>query len=167
LKFLGLFFLAYLSFTIVYQFYLFRSNRYEVDAITTIVSENTQWILKFFDDETYLIEDRIDRHYQIFYLKKNVALVTEGCNALSVIILFVAFVVAFSGKWKPTLLFIIGGSLIIYVLNVLRIAFLCMLLYRFPAQEQLLHGVVFPLIIYGVVFGLWIFWVNKFSKYAK
>jgi hypothetical protein len=29
-----------------------------------------------------------------------------------------------------------------------------------------LHGVIFPLFIYGVVFILWFFWVNYFSIYA-
>jgi hypothetical protein len=30
-----------------------------------------------------------------------------------------------------------------------------------------LHGVLFPLFIYGVVFILWVIWVSKFSLYAK
>ena len=82
-------------------------------------------------------------------------------------ILFVAFVVAFSGKLKTTVLFLIFGIIIIHVLNVIRIAMLCVLLQKYPAQEEILHGVVFPLFIYGVVFGLWVIWVNKFSTYAK
>jgi exosortase family protein XrtF len=52
-------------------------------------------------------------------------------------------------------------------MNVLRIALLSVALYYHPDQEALLHGVVFPLIIYGFVFGLWILWVNKFSNYAS
>jgi exosortase family protein XrtF len=167
LRFLGAFFLTYLLLTFAYQMYLLKSDLYKVDYITTIVTKNTESILKFFDTKSYIVEEKIERNFQLFYNQKNVARVTEGCNAVSVIILFIAFVVAFSGKWKPTLLFIIGGSVLIYVLNVFRIAILCVLLDRFPAQEHLLHGVVFPLFIYGVVFGLWIFWVTKFSKYAK
>jgi exosortase family protein XrtF len=167
LKFLGTFFLAYLLLALVYKVYLLRSLRYEVDFITTIVAQNTQSLLKIVDPETHIVEDRIDRYFELFYNAKNVARITEGCNAVSVIILFIAFVVAFSAKLKPTLLFIIGGSVLIYVLNVFRIAILCVLLDCFPAQEHLLHGVVFPLFIYGVVFGLWIVWVTKFSKYAK
>jgi hypothetical protein len=40
------------------------------------------------------------------------------------------------------------------------------LIYNFPKQQHLLHSVVFPLFIYGVVLLLWIIWVNKFSLYA-
>lgn len=92
--------------------------------------------------------------------------VVEGCNALSVMILFVSFVVAFLGKWKQTIMFILLGVITIHILNVLRIAFLSIALLHYPEQESLLHEVVFPLVIYGVVFGLWVIWVNKFSNYA-
>jgi exosortase family protein XrtF len=51
-------------------------------------------------------------------------------------------------------------------LNVIRIALIAIALYHYPEQEHLLHGVVFPLFIYGVVFLLWVIWVNKFSVYA-
>ena len=74
---------------------------------------------------------------------------------------------AFAGRISTTLLFLIGGSVLIYLLNVIRIAVLSVLLYRFPAYEHLLHGVIFPLFIYGVVFILWFIWVNYFSSYAK
>jgi hypothetical protein len=37
----------------------------------------------------------------------------------------------------------------------------------FPGQVSFLHGVLFPLFIYGVVFILWVIWVSKFSLYAK
>jgi exosortase family protein XrtF len=84
-----------------------------------------------------------------------------------VVILFISFVIAFSGKLKATLFFVFGGSVLIYVLNIVRIVFLTILMFRFPKQGHFLHGVVFPLFIYGVVFILWVIWVNKFSKYAK
>ena len=67
---------------------------------------------------------------------------------------------------KETLLFILLGSVLIHILNIARIALLCMALYSFPEYEHMLHGVVFPLIIYGIVFLLWVIWVNKFSLHA-
>jgi membrane protein CcdC involved in cytochrome C biogenesis len=44
---------------------------------------------------------------------------------------------------------------------------LSVLMYHFPGQVSFLHGVLFPLFIYGVVFILWVIWVSKFSLYAK
>jgi exosortase family protein XrtF len=166
LRFLGVFFAVYMTLTFVYQLFLTRSNDNQIDAITTFVSQNTQSVLKIIDPKTAIIAVKNAPYFELFYKQKKIARITEGCNAVSVIILFVAFVMAFSGKFRPTILFILGGSLFIFVLNVLRIVFLCELLYHFPDQEQLLHGVVFPLIIYGTVLGLWIVWVKKFSRYA-
>lgn len=154
--------------TAVYQLYLsgYDENRNELDAITRSVGVQSEALLSLFGDAG------LDKHpsqpsMRLFYQGKFVARIIEGCNAVSVMILFAAFVVAFSGKFKQTTFFIIGGSVLIHVLNIGRIALLCVLIYRLPEHEHFLHGVIFPLIIYGVVFLLWVIWVNKFSKYAK
>lgn len=132
-----------------------------------MVSENTQQVLQFFADNSSIEESDEHPYMKLFYEQKYVARIVEGCNAISVIILFISFVVAFSGKLQTTLLFIFGGSLLIYVLNVLRIAALSALIFYFPKQEPFLHGVLFPLYIYGIVFILWLIWVRKFSRYAS
>lgn len=166
--FLGKFLLTYLLLTFVYQSYLgqFDVKKFEVDGMTQLVAEQTKDLVLFFNYDANILPNPTEASVKFFYNQKFMARIIEGCNGLSVIILFISFVVAFSGKIKTTFLFILGGSFIIHVLNVFRIALLCILMYYFPKQQHLLHGVVFPLIIYGVVFILWIIWVNKFSKYA-
>tara|TARA_R110000772_G_scaffold164403_3_gene275813 strand:- start:52 stop:516 length:465 start_codon:yes stop_codon:yes gene_type:complete len=88
------------------------------------------------------------------------ASIIEGCNSISIIILFIAFIVAFAQKFKKTFIFIFAGSLLIYVVNVIRIVILAIALYNYPNQEKFLHGVVFPGIIYGMVFLLWMLWIK-------
>ncbi|WP_426095933.1 exosortase family protein XrtF [Flavobacterium sp. DSR2-3-3] len=167
LLFLGTFFLTYIALTFLYQQYLNSFEENKIDSITRMVSENTGQVLHLFTDE-YSIEESVEQPYmKLFYEQKYVARIVEGCNAISVIILFISFVVAFSGKLQATLLFIFGGSLLIYALNILRIAALSALIFYFPKQEPFLHGVFFPLYIYGVVFILWLIWVRKFSRYAS
>ncbi|MET0759947.1 MAG: exosortase family protein XrtF [Flavobacterium sp.] len=169
LLFLGKFALTYLVLTIIYQGYLnqFNEKTFEVDGFTQLVAKQTEQTLLFFNADASIELHAGQPSVKLFYNQKYVARIIEGCNALSVIILFVAFVVAFTGKLKHTLLYIIGGSLLIHVLNIARIALLAVALYHFSNQEPVLHGVVFPLFIYGVVFILWVIWVNKFSLYAK
>jgi exosortase family protein XrtF len=151
----------------LYQRYLIGFEKNKIDAITRIVSENTEQVLQVFNSGSSIEESDGHPYMKLFYNQKYVARIVEGCNAISVIILFISFVVAFSGKLKTTLFFIFGGSLLIYVLNVLRIATLSALIFYFPKQEPFLHGVLFPLYIYGVVFMLWLIWVRKFSRYAS
>jgi exosortase family protein XrtF len=169
LLFLGKFLLTYLLLTFIYQSYLgqFDVNKNETDSFTKLVAQQTEDVLLFFNCDVKTLPNSKEPAVNLYYNQKPMARIIEGCNALSVIILFVSFIIAFSGKLKPTILYSIGGSVIIHILNVIRIALLCVFMYYYPKQQHFLHGVVFPLFIYGVVFILWIIWVNKFSKYAK
>ena len=93
--------------------------------------------------------------------------IVEGCNSISIIILFISFVLAFVSKIKTTLLFILAGSVIIYVMNVVRISILAIGVYEYPQHAEFLHSIFFPLVIYGTVFILWVIWVRLFSKNAE
>ena len=168
LLFLGKFLLTYLLLTLVYKSYLsqYDVQQSEVDGFTQIVANQTRDVMAFFNCDVSIAPNIKEAAVNISYNQRSMARIIEGCNGLSVIILFISFVIAFSGKLKATIFFILGGSLIIHILNVSRIALLCVLMYYFPKQQHLLHGVLFPLLIYGVVFFLWIIWINKFSKYA-
>jgi len=168
LIFLLKFFLSYLILTVLYQIYLnsFNSSSLEVDSITQLVSVQTQQTIELFNYNSHLEPHPNQNSNMLFVEEKFVARVVEGCNAISVIILFIAFVIAFKGNFKKTVVFILAGSILIYLLNIIRIALIAIALFHYPQHEHLLHGVVFPLFIYGVVFLLWVIWVNKFSVYA-
>jgi exosortase family protein XrtF len=167
LVFLAKFFLTYLVLTLIYQGYLSLFDKNSVDGITRFVARNTEQLLTLFETDFYIKQISRTSNIMFYYNQEAVARMIEGCNAISVIILFASFVVSFSGKWKTTFFFILGGSIFIYILNVIRIALLCLALYWFPEYQSLLHEIIFPLFIYGVVFVLWVVWVNKFSLYAK
>ena len=96
-----------------------------------------------------------------------VSRIIEGCNSFSIIILFLSFIIAFSGSLKSTILFGLFGSLLIYSVNVLRIIAISILYDRFPEYQDILHDLVFPSIIYGLTFMLWVTWVKYFSKLNK
>lgn len=153
----------------MYQSYLnqFDTKNAEVDGFTISVAKQTEMVLSLFDNQSFTMPHLTEPSVKLFYKNKYISRIIEGCNGLSVMILFVAFVIAFSGKLKKTILFILLGILIIHVLNILRIALLSMALYSYPEYEHFLHGVLFPLVIYGVVFILWVIWVNNYSSYAR
>jgi exosortase family protein XrtF len=90
-----------------------------------------------------------------------VARIVEGCTAISVIILFVAFVISFGQNFKKSLLFAAIGSLLIFVFNLLRIVFLGYLLYAYPQYQDMAHRIVFPAMIYGFVVILWLVFIKK------
>ena len=168
LLFLSKFLLTYVVLTFTYETYLnkFDESSFEVDGFTKSVSNQTVNTLTFFGYNAHQMPNNDSLSIKLFFNKVYIAQIIEGCNGLSVIILFIAFVIAFTGKLKKTILYLLFGSLLIHILNIARIALLCILIFSFPEYESILHGVIFPLIIYGFVFLLWIIWVNKFSGYA-
>lgn len=167
--FLTKFLLCYFIVTIVYSIYLnqFHTQRNAVDGITHFVAEQTKNTLVFFGADCEIIKHEFEPSYKVIYNSKYIARIVEGCNAISVIILFASFIFAFSNRFITTFLYIFLGSILVFILNIFRIALLTKGLYKYPEYGTFLHDILFPLVIYGVVFVLWIIWVLKFSAYAK
>lgn len=158
-----LFVYALLSFS--YKLYLDFSDgsRYYPDYFTHVVALQTNDILQNIGYDSQVLVHPDEPSMKLILEGKYVARIIEGCNSISVIILFSAFIIAFAGTFKTTFFYILAGSVLIYIVNLFRIVILSIGLYHYPWREEELHTVIFPLIIYGMVFILWMFWVNRFS----
>lgn len=167
--FLLKFILFYVISIFVYKLYLsqYDLQKNEVDGITKSVAFQTKQLMLWFDNDVEIVKNDNEPSIKMLFHSKYVARIIEGCNAISVMILFASFVFAFSARWKKTAFYIVAGIAIIHILNIIRIALLSFALYYYSQYEELLHGTIFPLFIYGVVFVLWILWVTKFSGYVK
>lgn len=155
--------------TIGYNSYLYLSDgsKFYPDYVTNLVAKQTNTILNGLGYDANVIQHPNEPSMKIMMNGKFVARVIEGCNAVSIIILFISFIVAFAGKFKTTFIYCFAGSIIIYAFNLIRIVILSVGLYHYPWRREILHTVIFPLLIYGTVFLLWMFWVNRFSKTIK
>lgn len=161
-KFVVLFLGVYLLLGIFYSVYLSFSKEgpFTPDYITNLVAKQSAAVLDAFGYGSALAPDQLEDGMLLTIENKYSVIIVEGCNSISVIILFVAFVIAFSEKFKKTFLFLFAGSVLIYIVNILRIAILVVALYKFPEYENILHSVIFPGIIYSMVFILWMVWVR-------
>ncbi len=160
IRFLGVFLLSYILLTALYRWYLVPET--VLDVYTQWVSKDSISLMHFFGEPiTHRIENNT---VSLIYDNTIIAYIAEGCNAMSIQILFIAFIIAFARKWKPTLLYIFYGVVFIYVMNIVRIALFVMLLHRYPQYNSFLHDIFFPAIIYGSVFLLWMNWVRLFQK---
>lgn len=171
IKFLVKFFVTYFVLLGIYSIYLKQTQQkgdvFSCAPITKTVANHSQQLAKFLGYNTR-IEDHENELSIKFYVGNNYAArIVEGCNSISVIILFLAFIIAFSGSLKPTIIFGVVGTFVIYSVNIVRVMALSMLMYKYPQYQEALHSLLFPAIIYGTVFLLWIIWVNKFSYLKK
>ncbi len=169
IKFILTFLLVYAVLSFSYKLYLDFSDgsKYYPDYLTNLVAKQSESLLHTFGYDASIAKHPHEASMKLIINTKFVARVVEGCNSISVIILFIAFMIAFAGKFKTTFLYILAGSVLIYVVNLFRIVILSIGLYHYPWRREELHTVIFPLIIYGMVFLLWMFWVNRFSKLKK
>lgn len=140
---------------------------YYPDFLTEKVAEQTRDLLEFLGYESYVEPHDKLRSVKLFINNEYKAQVVEGCNSASVIILFVSFVTAFYNGFFKTMLYCFFGVFLLYVVNVFRIAVLAIAFYYYPSYSGFLHDVLFPLMIYGVVFVFWVFWVKQFSHKSK
>ena len=162
IRFVILFIGTYLVLGIFYSIYLKLSENgsYFPDYLTNLVAKQSATVLNGLGYSTVLTPDSIDHGMLITINNKYTVNIVEGCNSVSVIILFVAFIIAFAENFKKTLLFLFAGVVLIYVVNIIRIVILTIALYKYPQYENILHSVVFPGIIYSMVFILWMVWVR-------
>ncbi len=169
--FLIKFFATYFILFGIYSLYLHKTQQkgdvFSCSPITKEVAYHVEKVSNLLGYEAS-VEQHDDELSMKFILNgEYIARIIEGCNSFSIIILFLAFIIAFSGPVKATVLFGIFGSILIYIVNILRIIALSILYNKFPEYQEALHDLLFPAIIYGLVFVLWITWVTFYSHIRK
>lgn len=166
IRFLVIFIGTYLVLAGLYKAYLFygASDTYYPDPITHLVAKQSAAMVDAFGYQGDIKPNATDPSMNLYVDGHYLARVVEGCNAVSVLILFSSFILAFHRGWHETLLFILAGAAFIYVMNILRIALLVILILKYPEKQEFLHGTLFPAVIYGTVFLLWIGWVKYATK---
>lgn len=146
-----------------------KGDVFSCDPLTREVAYQTKKLGDVLGYNTYTGQHESELRMKFFVGDVYASNIVEGCNSVSIIILFLTFIIAFTGSLKATIIFGIVGSIIIYIVNLFRILILSLLMYKYPEYQYLLHSLLFPGIIYGTTFILWIIWVNKFShlKFLK
>ena len=169
IRFIVKFLLVYGVLIVGYNLYLNISDgsRYYPDYLTNLVAEQTNSVMNTIGYDSQVLPHPDEPSMKVIINGKYIARIIEGCNGVSVIILFLSFIIAFSGKLKTTILFGLAGSIMIYAFNLIRIVILSIGLYHYPWRRDILHTVIFPMLIYGAIFLLWMIWVNRFSNNKK
>ncbi len=86
-----------------------------------------------------------------------------GCSGVKQIFIFTVVMLFSYGSWKHKLWFIPLGALICHSVNIVRILFLALIVYRYPSQFDLFHIYIFKYAFYGIIFLIWIVWNEKFG----
>jgi len=169
--FLVKFFATYFILSGIYSIYLKQTQEkvelFSCSPLTKTVANHVQKLSNILGYNAYVEQSSDELSIKYILNDEYVSRIIEGCNSFSIIILFLSFIIAFTGSLKATVLFGLFGSFLIYVVNLLRIIAISILYHRFPKYQNILHDLVFPSIIYGLTFVLWVTWVKYFSNINK
>jgi exosortase family protein XrtF len=164
--FLLKFFAVYVVGVLLYNNYLSDFTTH-VDGVTSLITEQVAQMFSVTLPEITTCYSNENPIAEIKYFNVPIVLLIEGCNALSVMILFTAFVVAFKGELVHYLWFIPSGIVVLYIANLVRIYLIGMILLYYPNWVTMAHDFIFPGIIYGTTFILWVLWVKYFAINPK
>lgn len=128
-----------------------------IQALKTALIKPAVWIIKLFG--FYAIHNKMD----VMVVDGPLLRVNYSCLGLGVMSFFSAFVIAFPAKLKSKVKLFLIGMVMIYVLNILRIAGLGVLLGYFESQRSnfTYHHEIFNIIVYLFIFALLYFWIKK------
>ena len=163
LKVLLRFIILYVVFVLGYQLYLNGFKNAGLDPFSTWTMRQVDFVQNSIGYPSKMIEGKPQDETTWFYVGgKFVSRMVEGCNAISVMILFVAFIFAFYEGFK-TFVFTALGLVFLHIINVLRIVGLNILLLEYPQYSKIGHDYLFPAIIYGSVVILWLIWIKFYA----
>lgn len=156
------FIIIYLVLLFAYQFYLNANKDSGLDSFSTMIANQVNGIQNVLGYPSQLYND-VNNEQVWFYVKKQyVTRMVEGCNAISIMILFVSFVFAFY-KGSKTFIFVLAGLVLLYIMNLLRIVGLNIVMAEHKEYGKMFHDFVFPAVIYGSVVLLWLIWIKFFA----
>lgn len=98
------------------------------------------------------------------------------CIGVKITAVFISLILVFPGRDLPKLWFIPMGILLIQVFNIIRFSALMMIVYHYPMETitnfnlwnlGIGYHELFNLVLYLVIFGLFIIWINRFGTHQK
>ena len=113
INFLIRFFVTYFLLLAAYSFYLKQTQQkgdiFSCDPLTEEVAYQSHKLGKLFGFNTYTGQHESELSMKFFVGDVYAARIVEGCNSVSIIILFLTFIIAFTGTFKATVIFGIIG----------------------------------------------------------
>ena len=153
--------ILYLVWYLLYELVVKPHTSIDSKLVSLIVA-HAAFVLKLFGFTAYT---RIEDDMQLIGIDgAHPVWIGSPCNALTLFMFFALFVIAFPGSTKRKLWFIPMGIVIIHVTNVLRIIGLALINYYAPEYLVFNHTYTFTVLVYGIIFCLWMWWVNSSLK---
>ncbi len=158
--------LIFVIWKLLYGFFLYPS-RFPDKQLTHLISAGTEQILsKIYPDMNFMVGEtcELDSDKQFFcydYVMmghQKIIVIADGCNGLELIALYAGFLFCIPAAIGKMTAYTILGIAMIGICNILRCAGLAWMNFHHYTLTGLAHHYVFKVVIYGLIFGVWIFY---------
>jgi exosortase family protein XrtF len=160
-RFLLIFFLLYFGWTVIYDQFINPWGKLDT-LVINVSSSASLWLLELFGYQTFTGPSETIRTIGID--GTHGLWIGDPCNGIALFALFLSFIIAFPGSIKHKLWFAPAGLLAIFLMNVIRIAALCIIVLNHPDWLMFNHTYLFQITMYLFIFALWWLWISRFSK---
>lgn len=99
--------------------------------------------------------------------RKNIISVSESCNGVSTLIIYISLVASIASQLKRSLVFLVLGISSIWIANCMRIVALYFISINHHTWFTFLHETLFPLIIYAIAFTWYMLFAKKSIQVLK
>jgi exosortase family protein XrtF len=161
IKFLCVGFTLYISWFALYEWWIHPMKVFDKMVIDSTINISKSVLSTL----GYIVEINGDRMMRIRGTPG--LFIGDSCNGISLFALFSIFIIAFPGKIIYKLIYIPAGILIIHLLNIVRVIILAIIETYSYSWTEFNHTYTFTIIIYGCIFLMWLFWINKLSGVHK
>lgn len=127
--------------------------------LTWLLFQTSNFFLEYLLKGSYIIEDKAWYFDNGGYIK-----IVDGCSGLKASLQFITIILLVRGPFKDKIWFIPAGILILFIANIVRIIGLDLIVYFKSSFYHFTHQYVFRPFFYGVIFVLWVVWIEKFKN---
>lgn len=158
IRFLLVFLATYFVLNLIYGIWI-ESLGNKPDAVTQWTSAQSAALARLLSYDASILPNESEPKIGVLNGERIVINVFEGCNGLNVMIVFVAFIVAFGGAPRRMWWFIPLGFVVVHITNLVRILLLYFLADQGSSFFYYFHKYFFTAAIYVAVFVLWWVWI--------
>lgn len=126
------------------------------DFLARHITSEVYWLISLFRD-TCVLDSPTSYHFVSGVGTR----IVWSCTPLKQSFIWLCLLLTTRGGWKNKLWFIPLGLVCVYLFNLIRIVSISLLTEFHPEWFNLLHTYVFKYLFYGMMFLLWVLFINK------
>ncbi|MCQ2310681.1 MAG: exosortase/archaeosortase family protein [Paludibacteraceae bacterium] len=101
----------------------------------------------------------------LFFDSGNGSHIVWSCTPIKQSFIWLCLILAARGPWVHKIWYIPAGWVVIYGINIVRIAAISLIIEHHPELFEVMHTYVFKYVFYGLMFLMWLLWIECLVKH--